>query len=135
MIQYNIHIPISYISTPNPSTHTYPTTSRRALSTKGTIFLQVLLRRTASPLLIHNIRTRNHNLHRDSDKQKRRHTRSTATDNCIKTLALISMARNIQTGAQRKEERTHQHPSYPVTSSSTLPDYSPTRDESDSSYP
>jgi hypothetical protein len=61
-----------------------PSRSSSHLSRSGrrkTHVLQVLLRRTAPPLLIHQVRARDHDLHRHGDEQERRHAGASATYN------------------------------------------------------
>ena len=45
--------------------------------------LQVLLGRTVPPLLVHHVRTHNHNLHRDSSKQEREYARALLVDDYL----------------------------------------------------
>jgi hypothetical protein len=51
--------------------------------------LQVFLGCTASPLLVHDVSTRNHDLNSDCDEKEGRQTRTTAADNCGIESALL----------------------------------------------
>lgn len=51
--------------------------------------LQVFLGRTASPLLVHDISTCNHDLNSDCDEEKGHQAGSVAANNCNMELALF----------------------------------------------